>query len=97
MRSPDQPGRNGSPTMPFDLKRSGSHPHINMEQPLSSADDEAKMASAVEKKRSKLNYHRASTACSKQRSPHSPTLSFPVILLGKSAGPPFSCFRLDLS
>lgn len=36
-----------------------------------SADDEAKMANAVEKKRSKLNYHRASTACSKQE-----TLSF---------------------
>lgn len=88
MRSPDQPGRNGSPTMPFDLKRSGSHPHINMEQPLSSADDEAKMASAVEKKRSKLNYHRASTACSKQRTPHSPILSFPspsVWAVGRNA------------
>lgn len=92
MRSPDQPGRNGSPTMPFDLKRSGSHPHINMEQPLSSADDEAKMASAVEKKRSKLNYHRASTACSKQRTPHSPTLSFPLLLFRQSAETPVSFF-----
>lgn len=68
MRSPDQPGRSGSPTMPFDLKRSGSHPHIKMDQPTS-ADDEARMANAVEKKRSKLNYHRASTACSKQEPP----------------------------
>lgn len=64
MRSPDQPGRTGgSPTMPFDLKRSNSHPNIKMDS--TSLLDEANMATAAEKKRSKLGYHRASTACSK--------------------------------
>lgn len=70
MRSPHQPGRNGSPTMPFDLKRSDSHPNIKMD-PSTPGSDDAKM-SAADKKRNKLGYHRATTACSKR----SPSLGF---------------------
>lgn len=70
IRSPDQPGRNGSPAMSFALKRTGSHPKVRMESKvkmeLGSAPglDEQTMAGG-EKKKGKLSYHRASTACSK--------------------------------
>lgn len=61
--SPDQLGRNGSPPMSFDLKRSDSHGNIKMEPPTPGSD-ETKMT-AADKKRNKLGYHRATTACSK--------------------------------
>ncbi|KAF3762458.1 hypothetical protein M406DRAFT_332841 [Cryphonectria parasitica EP155] len=48
--------------MPYDLKRSGSH-STNMEmEPPTPGSDEAKMT-AADKKRNKLGYHRATTAC----------------------------------
>lgn len=65
MRSPGQPGRNGSPAMSFDLKRSSSHPNVKMDPSSAAGLDEQTMAAGGDKKRGKLNYHRASTACSK--------------------------------
>lgn len=59
--------------MPFDLKRSNSDPNIKIDE-AASLVDEANMATAADKKRSKLGYHRASTACSKT-SPKNPSLS----------------------
>lgn len=61
MRSPDQPGRNGSPSLSFDLKRANSRPHIKTDQD----SEDSNMASAPEKKGRKLNYHRAPAACGK--------------------------------
>lgn len=61
MRSPDQPGRNGSPTLSFDLKRANSHPNIKTDPD----SEDSNMASASDKKRTKLTYPRASAACSK--------------------------------
>ncbi|PSR77214.1 hypothetical protein BD289DRAFT_486582 [Coniella lustricola] len=59
--SPDQLGRNGSPPMSFDLKRSDSQGKIKMEPPTPGSDEQ-KMT-AADKKRNKLGYHRATTAC----------------------------------
>lgn len=65
--------------MSFDLKRESSHPSVktdpyvkadsNVKTDLYSAPglDDQVMAAAGEKKKGKLAYHRASTACSKSR------------------------------
>lgn len=68
MRSPDQPGRNGSPAISFDLKRATSQPNIKLDP----ESEESNMASAAEKKRNKLGYHRASAACSEKHHPNCP-------------------------
>lgn len=70
MRSPDQPGRNGSPNLSFDLKRANSRPNIKTDPD----SEDSNMASADNKKRHKLMYHRAAAACSK------PPLPFLVLL-----------------
>lgn len=62
MRSPDQPGRNGSPAISFELKRATSQSNIKLDPEI----EEANMAAAGEKKRNKLGYHRASAACSEK-------------------------------
>lgn len=71
MRSPGQPGRNALSAMSFDLKRSGSHPNVKMDPSSAQGLDDQTMAAGGEKKKGKLSYHRASTACSK-----SPSSSF---------------------
>lgn len=60
MRSPDQPGRIGSPAISFELKRATSQSNIKLDP----ESEESNMAAAGEKKRNKLGYHRASAACS---------------------------------
>lgn len=52
--------------MSFDLKRPGSRPNVRMDPDSAPGlDDHQTMAAGGEKKKGKLSYHRASTACSK--------------------------------
>lgn len=61
LRSPDQTGRNNSPAISYELKRATSQSNIKLDP----ESEDSNMASAAEKKRNKLGYHRASAACSK--------------------------------
>lgn len=84
MRSPGQPGRNGLPAMSFDLKRSGSHPNVKMNPDSAPGLDDQTMAAGGEKKKGKLSYHRASTACSKSSSSFTSSLRWLSVLTGDS-------------
>lgn len=76
MRSPDQPGRSGSPAISFELKRANSQSNIKLDP----ESEESNMAAAGEKKRNKLGYHRASAACSENYSPNDTSLSLSLPL-----------------
>lgn len=58
-------GLDDMPAMSFDLKRSGYHPNIKMDSDSAPGLDDQTITASGEKKKGKLSYHRASTACSK--------------------------------
>lgn len=73
MRSPGEPVKTeGDPaTLHFDGKRESSDPGLATADQAQGSDP-ANMGIGADKKRGKLNYHRAGTACSKEPPPFPP-------------------------